>query len=114
MCRVLSLLLFMFTLSACTRMPAEYRQDYRAPAVPTESGKLDFIATATIGSPVIYTDQVTGLSTEIVVESEYFSANGRLCRRFTEQQASSASRFPRLSCDGSNGWVEIPIASFAG
>lgn len=115
MIRILSILLIMFSISACTRMPAEYRDNYRVPvAMPTDNNKLDVVASAVIGSPTMYTDQITGLSTQITVISEYFSANGRICRRYTERQALIASSSSRLGCNGDNGWVEIPVDSFAG
>lgn len=108
-------LLLVLVVSACTRMPAEYRESSRAPAVvPADNNKLETIAFAVIGSPTIYTDRITGLSTEITVESEYFSANGRLCRRYTERQAAVASSQLRLACNSGAGWVEIPVETFAG
>ena len=115
MIRNFSFLLVVCAASACTRMPTEYREDYRTPAaVITESNKLNVVATAVIGSPETYVDRATGLSTELIVESEYFSANGRICRRYTERQGPGASRSSRLACNGRDGWVEIPIAAFAG
>ena len=115
MIRCFSVLLIVLSISACTRMPVDYQQSYRSPvATATDNNKLDVVATAIIGSPTIYTDQITGLSTEITVKSEYFSANGRMCRRYTERQASIGSSNSRLGCNGDSGWVEIPVDSFAG
>ncbi len=115
MIRIFVALLTVLSVSACTTRPAEYRQDASVQASrSTDDNKLSVIASAVIGRPTTYVDQATGLSTEIIVESEYFSANGRICRRFIERGATSDSSQYGLSCNGGNGWVKIPVESFAG
>lgn len=111
-----ALLLIVLAGTACTRMPAEYRQNgLSQSALPAnDPQKLAVVAATAVGSAAIYRDYLTGLSSEITVESEYFSANGRICRRFTERQAATGASQRRLGCHGDGGWVEIPVASFAG
>lgn len=116
MLRVCTLVATFIVISACTRMPTEYREQTRSPIAASRAvvEKMLVVGSATIGIPTPYVDQDTGLSGEIVVESEYFSANGRLCRRYTEKQASFAAAYSRLGCLSDSGWVEIPVDAFAG
>lgn len=101
--------------TACTRMPEEYRTSQSASAVPAIATQmLDAVASAPVGTSIVYTDQTTGLASEITVESEYFSANGRICRRYTERPAAAVTAYPGLSCNAGNGWVKVPVADFAG
>lgn len=111
-----ALILIVLAGTACTRMPAEYRQNglSQSASPVIDPHKLAVVAATAVGSAAIYRDYLTGLTSEITVESEYFSANGRICRRFTERQAASASSQRRLGCHSDSGWVEIPVASFAG
>lgn len=82
-------------------------------ALPLEAqnSKLQAVATADIGVPVLYIDPDSGNSVELVVRSEYFSANGRNCRRFSE--VSGGERRNSVSCqDHRKGWIELPLASY--
>lgn len=87
--RKLLLLLSVVSLlsTGCTRMPEEYRVKNTMNAAPaSDTRMLKAIANAAVGSTIAYTDQITGLTSEINIQSEYFSANGRICRRYTEGQ----------------------------
>jgi len=73
--------------------------------------KAQAVATASIGVPQVYVDRLSGLTTELFVQSEYFSANGRLCRRYSERM--NDHDVAGVSCqDAKLGWTEIPLSSF--
>lgn len=112
------LVLIVVTLngSGCTRMPVDYHEhDRRLPVVgDLDRKKLELVATTAVGTSAVFRDYLTGISSEITVESEYFSANGRLCRKFTERQSVSKSSRNGLGCRTDSGWIDIPVDSFAG
>ena len=95
--------------SACTRMPIEHRA---AMPQPVNTGKMQVVAQSVIGAANRYVHPGAGVAVEIAVLSEYFSAGGRTCRRFTETGPNGVSS--GLACqDKKNGWTEIPIQSIA-
>lgn len=104
--------------TACTRMPAEYRQSTVAgeSSLPVfDQRKMALLVSADIGVPTNYTDQLTGVSSELLVQAEYFSANGRVCRRYIERVLPSAQAHKGLACnDARAGWIDIPVSSFKG
>jgi len=82
-------------------------------AVPTQaqSSILQAVASADIGVPTLYVEPDTGNTVELVVRSEYFSANGRNCRRFS--QLTGGEKRNGVSCqDSRQGWIELPLASY--
>jgi hypothetical protein len=96
-------------ISACTRMPIEHRAEMPQ---PVNTGKMQVVAQSVIGTANRYIDPVTAVVVEIAVLSEYFSAGGRNCRRFTETGPNGVSS--GLACqDEKIGWTEIPIQSIA-
>lgn len=115
----LSKTLTIFTLcglliSGCAATPESVikkaEQSSRVSALASTS-KMQSVASAKIGVPQQFVDEQTGTTLRLVVESEYFSANGRTCRRFKEQV--SGQERSGVGCnDDRLGWVEIPIASF--
>lgn len=73
--------------------------------------KAQTVATASIGVPQVYVDQQLGTSTQLIVQSEYFSANGRTCRRYSE--IANGKSVSGVSCqDAVLGWIDIPLSSF--
>lgn len=79
-------------------------------ALAVSNARTQAVAKAGIGVPQVYKDELSGKSVELVVESEYFSANGRLCRRFTEFVAGRD--VAGVGCqDEARGWIEIPLSS---
>lgn len=96
-------------LGACTRMPVE-RNDviYHSSAANTVSQLSGRLAQASLQVPHRYVDPVTGASSVLTVESEYFSANGRICRRYTERTENRLNS--GLGCREKNGnWIEVPV-----
>ena len=80
-------------------------------ASSANTARTQAVALASIGVPQIYSDELSGKTVEMVVESEYFSANGRVCRRFSE--FVDGRDVAGVSCqDESRGWTEIPLSSF--
>ena len=57
-------------------------------AAIADSSLLQAVASAEIGVPGQYVDVKSGRTMQLIVESEYFSANGRICRRFVKQDLS--------------------------
>lgn len=110
--------------TACTRMPVETSQAQLSRVAAT-SDQIQWVAQSIVGTTTRYVDSTSGVESRISVLSEYFSASGRLCRQFIEERDYSArdnlenSTLPittenRLACqDKENGWIEIPVQSFA-
>lgn len=109
-----SLLLALLMLNAaCTRMPAEYMAAQQTRVSPSANGSqlMHLVGSATMGMPQTHIDAVTGLSSVVTVTSEYFSANGRNCRRFSQHMSNASVPQEKLGCyDKRAGWQEIPIA----
>ena len=104
-------------ISGCATTPEgisnKAQQSGRLSALSSQanSSKMQAVADAEIGVPQQFVDQQSGATLRLVVESEYFSANGRNCRRFKER-VNGQDR-PGVGClDHDAGWVEIPVASF--
>ncbi len=118
------------TTTACTRMPVN-----NASVMPDQvsAGKMQLVAQASVGTTTRYVDAESGRTVVISVLSEYFSAGGRKCRRFSQSSGTSllgsatasdlsaASLEPLepttngLACeDSKRGWIEIPIQSIEG
>lgn len=124
--------------TACTRMPLE--QSLVKPA-QVSTGKIQLVAQTLVGTTTRYVDPTSGATVEISVLSEYFSAGGRKCRRFSQSSSTtgqgngqdsvansdlsnselltdipaSVSTTKGLACeDRSSGWIEIPLNAIAG
>ncbi len=112
-------------LGACTSAPPRHNSDSMplftqagsgqtsSVAISGQSGraKAQAVASAAIGVPQVFVDQQLGTSVELLVQSEYFSANGRKCRRYT--QTGNETSTNGVSCqDAVNGWVDIPLSAF--
>ena len=104
-------------VAGCTPIPKEYRSNAALPvqhsavAERDDNSLLDAIAGARIGATLTHVDPLSGLASTLVVTSEYFSANGRSCRRFTQHLSNAAKPGNKLACRAADGWQEIPIAS---
>ncbi|OED35526.1 hypothetical protein AB833_30385 [Chromatiales bacterium (ex Bugula neritina AB1)] len=110
-CRSAAVLMSSVIMLACTQMPARHTQQDQKPAV---SAKGNLVAQTPLNSPVLFTDNLNGEKSEIIVVSEYISANGRACRRFTEKSIATDKTVRGLSCQESEtDWREIPLATFA-
>lgn len=117
-------------LTACTRMPVEHQA-----VVPerAQDNRLQVIAQTAIGASARYIDATTGVAVTVSVLSEYFSAAGRNCRKFSESRSrqtvvadaaniadtnanegSTPSAFGLVCRDAKQGWVEVPVHSIAG
>jgi len=114
--KMIVLPLCLVTVAACTTTPDKYKKkspvfSYNTSlATSPDNGKAQVVANAGVGVPQVYTDKLTGRTVELVVKSEYFSANGRICRRFTE--FVNGRDVAGLSCKSDRGWTEIPLSSF--
>ena len=124
--------------TACTRMPLE--QNLVKP-VQVSTGKIQLVAQTLVGTTTRYVDPASGAAVEISVLSEYFSAGGRKCRRFSQSSSTtgqgngqdtganselgtgelltdipgSVTTTKGLACeDSSSGWIEIPLNAIAG
>lgn len=114
-----ALVLMLFASSACTPIPPEYRQSIAQPAARVSSQSethgdgqlLALVGAARIGASQLHVDPESGLTSTIKVSSEYFSANGRSCRRFSQHSSNSATPEIKLACKSHSGWQEIPLAS---
>jgi len=131
-CKTISVWLIassVLTSAACTRMPVQPGQ----PAlVNTDFAKMQTVAQTSVGATARYTDTASGAAVEILVLSEYFSAAGRKCRRFSEVslfnpgngdltdgqavvRVGDIGTQERLACDDvKKGWIEIPVDSITG
>jgi len=112
--KMIGLSLCAIAVAACTTTPDKYKNKSSvfssSIAMPLDNGKAQVVANAGVGVPQVYTDKATGRSVELVVQSEYFSANGRVCRRFTE--FVNGRDVAGLSCKSDRGWTEIPLSAF--
>ncbi len=111
--RLLLCTILMLISVACTRMPADYGNSAVRPVSVTagSTGVMELIAGARIGLPQTFVDPGTGLTSTVTVLSEYFSANGRSCRRYTQHMSNAANPVDRLSCkDQRSGWQDIPVS----
>lgn len=101
-------------MTACTVTPKQFKNVPELAgqsAVSSDDAKAQAVANAAIGVPQVYVDQKAGNSVELVVQAEYFSANGRTCRRYAE--FVDGQSVPGVSCRDVNlGWVDIPLSSF--
>ncbi len=103
--------------SGCTTTPDKYKSMGELPAqtaVNTRNAgdaKASAVAEASVGVPQVYVDPQLGTSVELVVQSEYFSANGRTCRRYA--MFTDGQSIPGVSCkDDLRGWIDLPLSSF--
>ena len=111
--RKFGLALTLLSATACTTTPDNYQFGGEAaassPAVIAGTARLEAVANADVGIPFQYIDE--GVSRQLWVSSEYFSANGRWCRRFTE--IVNGRDVAGVACnDEGHGWVELPLAAF--
>lgn len=118
MIRIMKIAACALLIAGCTTAPDKYRhgsdsrvsQLVSAPLV-AQSSKMQAVATAEIGTPSRYVDRESGMTVELIVLSEYFSANGRNCRRFVE--GNGARESSGVGCqDAREGWVELPLATY--
>ncbi|MEM7255814.1 MAG: DVU3141 family protein [Pseudomonadota bacterium] len=109
--------LAMMVAAGCTPIPTEYRHPYAqqvlqaSPVSATDNALLALVADTRIGATQTLVDPQTGLTSTVTVASEYFSANGRSCRRFSQHYSNAASPHNKLACKADDGWQEIPVAS---
>ncbi len=106
-------LLLSVIVAGCTRMPADYGGQVAGPVlVQTDnSGVISLVANARVGASQTFVDPQTGLTSQVTVLSEYFSANGRSCRRFSQHMSNAAAPVKKLGCkDQRIGWQEIPVS----
>ena len=113
--KIIGLSLCVLVANGCTTTPDNNKSSVfnqgSASASVENTARTQAVATAGIGVPEVYKDELSGKSVELVVESEYFSANGRLCRRFSE--FVDGRDVAGVSCqDDARGWTEIPLSSF--
>jgi len=116
--KIAALPLWLIMVTACTVTPQQYKSGVQSrvsqsatAADNIANSKAQTIATASIGVPQAYVDPKLGTSTELVVQSEYFSANGRTCRRYSE--TVNGRNVSGVSCqDKILGWIDIPLSSF--
>jgi len=113
--KVIGLSLCVLASSGCSTSPDKNNSPaFNESSVAASSAitaRTQAVALASIGVPQVYSDELSGKTVELVVESEYFSANGRVCRRFTE--FVDGRDVAGVSCqDESRGWIEIPLSSF--
>ena len=113
--KLYALSLSLLAVSACSTTPDQNRSSLfnqsTGVAAVANTARTQAVASAGIGIPQVYTDGRSGKSIELVVESEYFSANGRVCRRFSE--FVDGRDVAGVSCqDDTLGWIEIPLSSF--
>jgi len=100
-------------VNGCTRTPDAYRAgDSVATSAARESSAwLSLVGSVEIGVTERFVNRVTGEHTELTVTSEYFSANGRKCRRFVQIRAGDQSAVPGLGCQDSDGsWREVSLS----
>ena len=113
--KVIGLSLCVLAVNGCSTTPdnnksALFNQSSVA-ASSANTARTQAVASASIGVPKVYSDELSGKTVELVVESEYFSANGRVCRRFSE--FVGGRDVAGVSClDEDRGWTEIPLSSF--
>ena len=117
MCLKVTAALVLIVASGCTATPEKYKRNGVMPVsspasvADADNAKAQAVAAASIGVPQVYVDQKVGTSVELVVQSEYFSANGRTCRRYAE--IVNGQSIPGVSCqDDARGWIDIPLSSF--
>ncbi len=109
--------LLVMTMSGCTATPERDKRMLKllepsaVSADSSSNAKVRAVANAAIGVPQVYIDPKLGDSVEFVVQSEYFSANGRTCRRYAEYVDGKS--VPGISCkDDVSGWVDISLSAF--
>jgi len=104
-------------LTGCTTTPDKYKRNYVASSNAfysaadqmAGSSKMQAVGSARIGESRSYNDPATGGASQLIVRSEYFSANGRVCRRYVELSQNGTR--DGLGCrDNERGWIEIPLA----
>ena len=116
--KIAALPLWLILVTACTVTPEQYKSGAQsgvghstAAVENIVNAKAQTVATASIGVPQAYVDPKLGTSTELLVQSEYFSANGRTCRRYSE--TVNGRSVSGVSCqDKTQGWIDIPLSSF--
>jgi len=112
--KLYGLTLCMLTANGCTTTPNKNElpafNKSSVAATVANTARTQAVASASIGVPEVYRDELSGKTVELVVESEYFSANGRICRRFSE--FVEGRDVAGVSCqDEARGWTEIPLSS---
>lgn len=109
--------LMLIALSGCTPIPAQYSQPASYPVNnsgemnSSDSALLALVGDTRIGMTQTIADPVSGLTSTVSVTSEYFSANGRSCRRFSQHYSNAAMPVNKLACKAGSRWQEIPLAS---
>jgi len=111
--RSFALLLCILSATACTTSNSNKSNrgvftETPLPAVAANTVKLEALAKAEVGLPAEYID--AGVSRQLLVSSEYFSANGRWCRPYTETVHGLDKA--GVACNEGSGWVELPLAAF--
>jgi len=119
--KVLCALVVLFSASACTTAPSDrgsfHNNDGEAANAVDEktASRVRKVVDSPVGVPLFHTDQPGGQQLELLVGTEYFSANGRICRRYAESNTVTGATRNGLVCnDPLRGWIEIPLESFAG
>ncbi len=113
--KLLCLVVCTVIIAGCTTTPEKYKKKtvFAQPAamsMKADNSKMQAVATAGVGVAQQFVDRATGMTTQLVVEAEYFSANGRTCRRFKERV--NGRDVTGVGCnDSRSGWIEIPHAA---
>ena len=106
-------LLFFVVVVGCTPMPVDYGGRVTSAVLLQAENRdvISLVANTRVGASETFVDPQTGLTSQVTVLSEYFSANGRSCRRFLQHMSNAAAPVKKLSCkDQRNGWQEITVS----
>lgn len=77
-------------------------------AVPGQTELLRFVAEESPGAQAVIDDQRGGILYIALIEREYVSARGRLCKRVSlERGGGGGEGERRVACRGEEGWVLV-------
>ncbi|MDF2095189.1 DVU3141 family protein [Aquibaculum arenosum] len=80
---------------------------------PADAALLNFASTAPPGSQELIPLE-GGVEAQVLINEEYVSARGRLCRRLTLWNTQTARPSERVMCQGQQGWHLIrPLRELA-
>jgi len=86
-------------------------------AAPGQAELLRFVAEESPGAQAVIDDQRGGILYIALIEREYVSARGRLCKRVSlERGAAGGAGERRIACRGEEGWVLVRplVGAYAG
>lgn len=79
-----------------------------ATAAPGQAELLRFVAEESPGAQAVIDDQRGGILYIALIEREYVSARGRLCKRISlGRSAEGGAGERRVACRGEEGWVLV-------